>query len=189
LSEKLGRKARYLGIDSGKKKKGGTTDPEQRKGQIGSIIDDNNDEYDILDSELSDEDYDALIDDLADEEEEDDEEFMLEIVAEKMKKKREAERAVEKEKVDQKMKELREQMRIESEIKGNNAPRTSGVGGASAGKNETAMQETRRPSRGSWGVFDRPDDISKAYGGGRRVVQDICQMLIEKHPGIERQKN
>jgi len=45
---------------------------------------------------------------------------------------------------------------------------TSGVGGAWS-KNSTAIAQTRRPSRGSWGYFERPNDISKAYGGGRRV--------------------
>merc|ERR1719401_1278362 len=29
--------------------------------------------------------------------------------------------------------------------------------------------ESYRPSRGSWGYFERPKDISKAYGGGKRV--------------------
>ena len=45
---------------------------------------------------------------------------------------------------------------------------TTGIGGSWA-KNETATAETRRPSRGSWGYFERPNDISKAYGGGKRV--------------------
>lgn len=45
---------------------------------------------------------------------------------------------------------------------------TSGIGGSWA-KNETANEQTRRPSRGSWGYFERPNDISKAYGGGKRV--------------------
>lgn len=45
---------------------------------------------------------------------------------------------------------------------------TTGIGGSWA-KNETATGETRRPSRGSWGYFERPNDISKAYGGGKRV--------------------
>lgn len=45
---------------------------------------------------------------------------------------------------------------------------TTGIGGSWA-KNTTAAAETRRPSRGSWGYFERPNDISKAYGGGRRV--------------------
>eukprot|EP00543_Licmophora_paradoxa_P018510 CAMPEP_0202473746 /NCGR_PEP_ID=MMETSP1360-20130828/91899_1 /ASSEMBLY_ACC=CAM_ASM_000848 /TAXON_ID=515479 /ORGANISM="Licmophora paradoxa, Strain CCMP2313" /LENGTH=45 /DNA_ID= /DNA_START= /DNA_END= /DNA_ORIENTATION= len=43
---------------------------------------------------------------------------------------------------------------------------TTGIGG-SWNKNASAKQETYRPSRGSWGYFERPKDISKAYGGGR----------------------
>ena len=46
---------------------------------------------------------------------------------------------------------------------------TSGVGGTWT-KNETAATvETYQPKSGSWGAFPRPKDISKAYGGGRRV--------------------
>lgn len=45
---------------------------------------------------------------------------------------------------------------------------TTGIGGSWA-KNETSTEEKYRPSRGSWGYFERPKDISKAYGGGKRV--------------------
>lgn len=45
---------------------------------------------------------------------------------------------------------------------------TSGVGG-SWKKNETLEVEYYKPKVGSWGAFARPKDISKAYGGGRRV--------------------
>ena len=45
---------------------------------------------------------------------------------------------------------------------------TTGIGGSWA-QNKTATEQTRRPSRGSWGYFERPNDISKAYGGGKRV--------------------
>jgi len=46
---------------------------------------------------------------------------------------------------------------------------TTGVGGSFAGQNRTAMDDTYQPKSGSWGAFPRPRDISKAYGGGRRV--------------------
>ena len=46
---------------------------------------------------------------------------------------------------------------------------TTGVGGSFAGQNRTAMDDTYQPKTGSWGAFPRPRDISKAYGGGRRV--------------------
>ena len=34
---------------------------------------------------------------------------------------------------------------------------------------QPAKEETYRPSRGSWGYFERPKDISKAYSAGQRV--------------------
>jgi len=49
-----------------------------------------------------------------------------------------------------------------------NKMKTSGVGGTWI-KNETLSNDTYRPSRGSWGYFERPKDISKTYGGGKRV--------------------
>ncbi len=47
--------------------------------------------------------------------------------------------------------------------------RTSGVGGTWAPPPAT---DTYKPSRGSWGAFERPSDISAAYGGGRKVGAD-----------------
>ena len=46
---------------------------------------------------------------------------------------------------------------------------TSGIGGSwqAPEKNET---EYYQPKSGSWGAFPRPKDISKTYGGGRRIV-------------------
>lgn len=55
---------------------------------------------------------------------------------------------------------------------------TSGIGGAYR-KNETAMDDTRSPSRGSWGVFPRPKDISKAYGGGRKIMADDATKIAQ----------
>ena len=44
---------------------------------------------------------------------------------------------------------------------------TSGIGGNWAPPDDTT---THKPSKsGSWGVFERPADISKAYGGGKRI--------------------
>lgn len=45
---------------------------------------------------------------------------------------------------------------------------TSGVGG-SWNKDGNATQDMYKPKSGSWGAFPRPRDISKTYGGGRRV--------------------
>lgn len=47
---------------------------------------------------------------------------------------------------------------------------TSGIGGAWSGKRaDVAKKEVYAPKVSTWGVFERPDDISKAYGGGRQV--------------------
>jgi len=48
---------------------------------------------------------------------------------------------------------------------------TSGIGGSfSPAAAAEAQEEVHKPSTsGSWGVFERPKDISKAYGGGKRV--------------------
>mmetsp|Transcript_4080 Transcript_4080/g.12701 ORF Transcript_4080/g.12701 Transcript_4080/m.12701 type:complete len:364 (+) Transcript_4080:140-1231(+) len=43
---------------------------------------------------------------------------------------------------------------------------TSGIGGSWAPPNATS---THKPKVSTWGVFERPADISKAYGGGKRV--------------------
>jgi len=44
---------------------------------------------------------------------------------------------------------------------------TTGVGGTWAGTGEDG--EAHKPKVSTWGVSERPADISKAYGGGRRV--------------------
>ena len=45
---------------------------------------------------------------------------------------------------------------------------TTGIGGTWT-KNETSTEEYYQPKTGSWGKFPRPKDVSKAYGGGRRI--------------------
>jgi len=46
--------------------------------------------------------------------------------------------------------------------------KTSGIGG---NWNKAAAKDvdSHKPATGSWGVFERPADISKAYGGGRQI--------------------
>jgi hypothetical protein len=46
---------------------------------------------------------------------------------------------------------------------------TSGVGGTWTKDDKSNSTEYYKPKSGSWGAFPRPKDISKAYGGGRRV--------------------
>ena len=48
------------------------------------------------------------------------------------------------------------------------AQTTSGVGGSWSGQAVEDI-EAHKPKVTTWGVFERPADISKAYGGGRRV--------------------
>lgn len=47
---------------------------------------------------------------------------------------------------------------------------TSGIGGTWVKRATTTTEkDLYKPKTGSWGAFPRPKDISKAYGGGRRV--------------------
>ena len=52
--------------------------------------------------------------------------------------------------------------------KASTAATSSGIGGSWTAPT-TTNATTYEPSTGSWGVFERPKDISKAYGGGKRV--------------------
>jgi hypothetical protein len=45
---------------------------------------------------------------------------------------------------------------------------TTGVGGTWT-KDDKLTEDMYKPKTGSWGAFPRPKDISKTYGGGRRV--------------------
>jgi hypothetical protein len=51
---------------------------------------------------------------------------------------------------------------------GQPARTTSGIGGSWT-PNEEALESTHAPKVSTWGVFERPADISKAYGGGRQI--------------------
>lgn len=44
---------------------------------------------------------------------------------------------------------------------------TSGIGGSWSGS--ATEVDSHKPKVGTWGLFERPADISKAYGGGRKV--------------------
>lgn len=46
---------------------------------------------------------------------------------------------------------------------------TASVGGRWVQPQEVDKLEKLKPSVGSWGVFERPADISKAYGGGKKI--------------------
>ena len=54
-------------------------------------------------------------------------------------------------------------------VEGEREQTTSGIGGTWY-PNDEAVDSTHKPTKsGSWGVFERPADISKAYGGGRQI--------------------
>jgi len=94
------------------------------------------------------------------------EEELVDMVAMKMNEKRERER---REKEARLMDKARDSIRAkQGEAATSRGKTTSGVGG-SWNKNETKSVEMYKPKTGSWGAFPRPKDISKAYGGGRRV--------------------
>jgi hypothetical protein len=174
LKEKLGKRARYLGVDLGNKK-----DPlmPKRQGTLGSLDIDPVQKQKGDDSIEAIDDVDLLDDDDDDEDEEDElDQKLVDLVAEKLREKRAKERQEEEERLKLKLEKFREEREKQEEILNKNstdqsemvAPTTTGIGGSYT-PNETAKEELRRPSRGSWGYFERPNDISKAYGGGRRV--------------------
>ena len=119
----------------------------------------------------------------SDENDEDDltEEELVDLVAERMTKRRDEERREEEE---ARKKTAQERLaRLEEERQTAEATAaatdnsndstelkktTTGIGG-SWKKNTTAEEDVYQPKSGSWGAFPRPRDISKTYGGGRRV--------------------
>ena len=117
-----------------------------------------------------------LFDDF-DDEEEISEEDLVELVAEKMLQQRDEKAQQEREALKKSARERLAQLEAErlavqqqqdSESNTELKQTTSGVGG-SWKKNSTAEADLYQPKSGSWGAFPRPRDISKTYGGGRRV--------------------
>jgi hypothetical protein len=107
-----------------------------------------------------------------------DEEELVDIVARKMMEKRYRKEREERERLQAKARALLDAK--EKERQAATATTTtksikqtsSGVGGAwgkDANETSSASEDLYKPKSGSWGAFPRPRDISKAYGGGRRV--------------------
>lgn len=74
---------------------------------------------------------------------------------------------------------------------GDEVPKTtSGIGG-SWSPPSTAEVEKLKPKVPTWGVFERPADISKAYGGGRQVgvggYQESEQERLAKRDALAKQ--
>lgn len=104
----------------------------------------------------------------------------MEVLAKKMEEEQEEERK----KVEMKMADVSDDS---SASAGDLKKATSGVGGAWA-KNETSKVDTYRPANGGWGYFPRPKDISRAYGGGKRIGAEVKTTLedeIRKQKAVE----
>lgn len=175
ISQKLGKKEKLLTNLSTKNISG--SDDENDDGY--------NDEPSLPSSNVDDQiDNDNLEDD-------EDEMEILEAVERALAAKRKLETAVEsKPRIVDEMEELVKQMETEQKLKSEQGQResdkdgqrkndrakvektTSGVGGSWA-EDESSKNEIYRPANGGWGYFPRPKDISKAYGGGRKIGADV----------------
>ncbi len=72
--------------------------------------------------------------------------------------------------IENKRKELQQQQQQGQQVQQESVtPKTTtGIGGTWE-KNPTSEVETYRPANGGWGYFPRPKDISRAYGGGKKI--------------------
>lgn len=145
---------------------------------------------------------DPLYDDYADDDDDEEEEALVEQVAQRLMDKRtqEAAERIEREKLEElerMKKELEDEEKdmltnkqSDNEVadRGNAEEKqilpnkklqqppektTSGIGGSWA-KDETKQDADYVPTRGSWGAFPRPKNISKAYGGGRQIGAGVA---------------
>lgn len=142
---------------------------------------------DIID-ELAEEDEEELrqtVEDASLDDDDDDEEEMADvhlarIVAQKMREKRQREEEEVEARRQEKARQRLEKMEREETAKqqqDTDGNTTTGIGGTFTKEDEV---ETYKPSKsGTWGVFERPKDISKAYGGGRRVGIGITDQVLE----------
>ena len=162
ISNKLGNKEKLLNKLDGWEDIGGDSEPSLPKVDLDGALNDEVPQDDDLDEE---------------------ELGMLEAVERALEAKRKQEAAavnfIPKAKIVDEMEELAKKMEEEQAEKSRQAKdtfveevdiqkTTSGIGGAWA-KNETTNADTYRPANGGWGYFPRPKDISKAYGGGKRI--------------------
>lgn len=117
---------------------------------------------------------------MGDDDEDDDgglsEDDLVDLVAQKMLEKKDKERLEKdlrlREEARAKLEEIereRKEKDVQASPSGTVTRTTSGVGGSWAGNATAASEDVYKPKTGSWGAFPRPRDISKAYGGGRRI--------------------
>jgi hypothetical protein len=91
---------------------------------------------------------------------------LLDLVVMKLSEEREQETPVEE--AEHVATEPSGEQKAENGTDGKQDKTTTGVGGA-WNPDDGNTTEFYKPKSGSWGAFPRPKDISKAYGGGRRV--------------------
>ena len=110
-----------------------------------------------------------------DEESELDEDALIDLVAQRMQEKWDRESRQQQEgalEQDQQQQQQQQQQHEYLQQPSESTQITSGVGGSWDNQSPIktdAEQDMYQPKTGSWGAFPRPRDISKAYGGGRRV--------------------
>ena len=142
-------------------------------------------EYKNFDASLFDDDDDDDDDDELSEKE------LVELVAKKLAEKRYKEKQEEEAQAEAKLSQRLEDLKKEQEeLKkeeqamleeaASTGKTTSGIGGSWTKKNETAGADYKPSSSGTWGVFDRPKDISSAFGGGKRVGAGYTQDSLTK---------
>ncbi|GKY93619.1 hypothetical protein MPSEU_000329300 [Mayamaea pseudoterrestris] len=117
----------------------------------------------------------------ADDEKERSEDELVALVAARFAEKKEREQAEKERQSSEKLKERLAQLKAdEAQVaaaraqQSSSAQLTTGIGG-SFSQNETAQSDMYQPKVGTWGAFPRPRDISKAYGGGRRIGPGYSQ--------------
>jgi len=129
----------------------------------------------------------SLFDDIDDDEEDDlSEQELVELVAEKLAEKREKKKQEEEaqaaDKLEQRLESLkqeREELKRQEESMISEGLATSGIGGRWIKSNETANADYK-PKVGTWGVFERPKDISKTFGGGKRIGAGYTPDVLSK---------
>lgn len=145
--------------------------------------DDNDDDNDNGDDD--DDDFDMSEVDLV--------ELVAKRLAEKQLAKRETEEAEAKVNLSQRLDELKkeqlnlkeEEQTIVEDASAATGKSTSGIGGRWIKNNETADSDYKPSSSGTWGVFDRPKDISRTFGGGKRVGAGYTPDVLNKKASKE----
>lgn len=157
--------------------------PPKRQAQLGAIApleEDEDDEetsnYEAPESSRTStvfKNFDAsLFEDDDDDEPEMSEKELVELVAEKLAEKRKRDQAKKDAEAKERLEALkkeREELKQEEQTMLKDGKTTAGIGGSWTKEGKEASSDYKPSSSGTWGVFERPKDISKAFGGGKRV--------------------